>query len=80
MATAGERERERDDERTGPLRPGLPTSTPSLLLHPTGQSKSRDQPCFRGWGTRPLGDAAELRGKGGGFGEGWRNGVIFAIN
>ena len=49
---------------TRPLRPGLPTSTPSLLLHPLGQSKPHDQLRFKGRGTRPMGDAAELEAKG----------------
>ena len=54
----------REDLCTRPLRPGLPTSTPSLLLHPLGQSKPHDQLRFKGRGTRLTGDAAELEAKG----------------
>ena len=52
------------------LRPGLPTSSPSHLLHSLGQSNSRDQLRFKGRGTRPMGDAAELEAKGVGFRKG----------
>ena len=54
----------REDLCTRPLRPGLPTSTPSLLLHPLGQSKPHDQLRFKGRGTKLTGDAAELEAKG----------------
>ena len=60
-------------ERASPhqgLRPGLLTSTPSHLLRSLGQSNSRDQLCFKGRGTRPMGDAAELEAKGVGFRKG----------
>ena len=62
------------------LRPGLPTSTPSHLLHSLGQSKSRDQLCFKGRGTRPMGDAAEVEAKGVGFRKSEEMGSFFSIN
>ena len=62
------------------LRPGLPTSTPSHLLHSLSQSKSRDQLCFKGRGTRPMGDAAEVEAKGVGFRKGEEMGSFFSIN
>ena len=62
------------------LNPGLPTSTPSHLLHSLGQSKSRDQLCFKGRGTRPMRDAAEVQAKGVGFRKGEEIGSFFSIN
>ena len=62
------------------LRPGLPTSTPSHLLHSLGQSKSRDQLCFKERGTRPMGDAAEVEANGVGFRKGEEIGSFFSIN
>ena len=62
------------------LRHGRLTSTPLDLLHSLGQSKSHDQLCFKGRGTRPMGDAAEVEAKGVGFRKGEEMGSFFPTN